>query len=210
MMTTTRRQTLLGLGALSLLNACESILPGQGPAANRYRLTPKNTFADGLPTVAWQLVLSQPEADAALDTTRIALMRNPTQIEYYAASTWTDRAPLMVQTLMLESFENSDRIIAVGRRALGLRADYELKTELRELQAEYFDGQQQAKVGINAKLVRLPEREIVGSQSFEWTVAFAEDSMPVIVQAFDDALGHVLKDLVAWTLITGEAFSAPA
>ena len=206
---TTRRHALLGLGALSLLSACDSILPGQGPAANRYRLTPKSTFADGLPTVSWQLVLSQPDADAALDTTRIALMRNATQIEYYADSTWTDRAPLMIQTLMLESFENSERIIAVGRRALGLRADYELKTELRELQAEYFDGKQLARVGLNAKLVQLPKRGIVGSQSFEWTVNFAEDSIPAVVQAFDDALGHVLKDLVAWTLTTGEAFHIP-
>ena len=62
------------------------------------------------------------------------------QIEYYARSGWADRAPLMVQTLMIESFENSKKIVSVGRESIGLRADFILKTELRELQAVYYNG----------------------------------------------------------------------
>ena len=87
------------------LAGCELTVPGQGPPPALYRLTPKSTFSEGLPVVDWQLVLEPPVADAGLSTTRVALQRSPTQLEYYARSRWTDRAPLMVQTLMIESFD---------------------------------------------------------------------------------------------------------
>ncbi len=208
-----RRRALLRAAAVTLpaalLSGCADLIPGQGAPPNLYRLTPKSTFPDDLPTVNWQLVLAQPDADAALDTTRIALIREATKIEYYAKSGWTDRAPSMVQTLMLESFENSKRIVAVGRRAIGLRADFELRTELREFQAEYSQSEIAAHVAINAKLVRAAERSIVGQQNFLSKAPAAIDDIEVIVQAFDDALGSVLKHLVEWTLKTGAANYKP-
>jgi cholesterol transport system auxiliary component len=110
---------------------------------------------------------------------------------------------------MLESFENSDKIVAVGRRAVGLRADFELRSELREFQAEYFTGTIEAHVALNVKLVRAAERAIVGSQSFDVRAPASEDSMPAIIQAFDEAMGSVLKQMVDWTLKTGQANYRP-
>jgi len=187
------------------LAGCELAVPGQGPPPALYRLTPKSTFGEGLPVVDWQLVLEIPVADAGLSTTRVALQMTPTQLEYYARSSWTDRAPLMVQTLMIESFENSGHIIAVGRESVGLRADYILKSELREFQAEYFHGTlPSVRVAINAKLVKLPRRTIIGSESFEAMAEAKADTLNDIILAYDEALGSVLKDLVAWTLTTGQ------
>ena len=175
-----------------------------------YRLTPKSRFPDELPKADWQLILESPIANAGLNTTRVALQRDPTRLEYYARSSWTDLAPLMVQTLMVESFENSGRIVSVGREAIGLRADFVLKSELREFQAEYFDTDRpRIRVAINAKLVQMPRRAIVGSQSFERYSEAGADAMPEIIAAFDDALGKVLKELVAWTLVTGEENWSP-
>ena len=46
---------------------------------------------------------------------RIALHRASVELEYYARANWTDLAPAMIQTLVVESFENSGKIVAVGR-----------------------------------------------------------------------------------------------
>jgi len=187
------------------LVACDLPVPGRGPPPALYRLTPKSTFHENLPEVDWQLVLEVPVADAGLSTTRVALQRAPTRLEYYARSSWTDRAPLMVQTLMIESFENSKQIVAVGRESVGLRADFILKSELREFQAEYFDGTlPSVRVAINAKLVQMPRRTIIGSQSFEARAEANKDTMDEIIAAYDEALGTVLKHLVEWTLIAGQ------
>lgn len=207
-----RRRLLQVLGATPLAGlawGCETLVPGQGPPPTLFRLTPKSTFRADLPTVKWQLILELPLTDAALSTTRIALWPNPTRLEYYARANWSDRAPAMVQTLLIESFENSGKIVAVGRESIGLRADFVLKTELREFQAVYHLGDKpQAQVGINVKLVKMPNRIIVGSEMFESLIEAKADRLPDIIDAFDDALGKVLKRVVEWSLMTGEQNAA--
>ncbi len=207
-----RRRVLLSalaLPAAAALAACQIAVPGQGPPPLLYRLTPKSTFGSDLPDVPWQLVVETPLADAGIDTTRIALQRTPTLLEYYARATWSDRAPVMVQTLIIESFENSGGIVAVGRDLVALRADFVLKTELREFQAEYFDEPSpHVHVAIAARLVQLPRRAIIGSQSFESVIPATVDDLDAVVAAFDEALGKVLRRMVIWTLETGEAARA--
>ena len=199
-------QGLIGLPLTGALGACDLPVPGQGPPPALYRLTPKSTFRDDLPDVTWQLVLEAPIANAGLNTTRVTLRRTATQLEYFARSNWIDRSPLMIQTLMIESFENSGRIVAVGREAVGLRADFVLKTELREFQADYSQtNPPTVLVGLNVKLVMMPNRTIIGSRSFEHETTTAADTMDDIIVAFDEALGKVLKGIVEWSLITGEA-----
>ena len=203
------RRRILRLGtaipALALFG-CQVPVPGQGPPPELYRLTPKSSFPEDLPSVDWQLVLETPQANAGIDTTRIALQRAPLQIEYYARAQWSDRAPRMIQSLMIESFENSKRIISVGRDTVGLRADFILKTELREFQAEYFEpGPPRSHVTIVWRLVQMPRRAIIGSMAFNASEPATGDNVPAIVAAFDDSLGKVLRKLVNWTLATGEA-----
>jgi cholesterol transport system auxiliary component len=204
-----RRRSLNLLALLPLagaLGACSGLIPGQGPPGALYRLTPKSSFREDLPSVSWQLVLETPVTDASLNTTKIGLQQSPTQMEYYARAGWADRAPLMVQTLMIESFENSRRIVAVGREAIGLRADFILKSELREFQAIYYEGlPPKTLVTINAKLVKMPQRTIIGSESFGIAIDAEADKLDEIIAAFDQALGKVLRRLVEWTLVTGEA-----
>jgi cholesterol transport system auxiliary component len=207
-----RRQFLLtaagAVPALFALTACADLLPGQGPPPRLFVLSPKNTFPPDLPTVDWQLIVQVPTAAASLDTTRISLQRATHEYQYYAASNWTDRAPTLVQTLIVESFENSQRIVAVGRESIGLRADFVLKTELREFEASYLNsapgGPPEVIVRVVAKLVQMPQRTIVGSQSFGAKIIAEQDAMDSIVNAFDEALGKVLKQLISWTLETGQ------
>jgi cholesterol transport system auxiliary component len=193
-------------GALAgVLASCEVVVPGRGPLPDLYRLTPKSTFATDLPTVEWQLLLEPALTNASIDTTRIGLQRSSTSVEYYARSSWSDRAPQMIQTLMIESFENTERIIAVGRDSVALRADYILKTDLREFQAEYMTGPNPSiHVTMIARLVKMPRRAIIGAKKFEAVVEARSDTMEAIIAAFDQALGKVLKRLVEWTLTTGQ------
>jgi len=108
----------------------------------------------------------------------------------------------MVQTLLVESFENTGKIISVARQGVDLRADYVLKTELREFQAEYVRAGEAPHVWVrlNAKLVRMPARAIVASQTFEARFAAGGSAMKDIVVAFDETLNKVLKKSVIWTL----------
>jgi cholesterol transport system auxiliary component len=197
---------LAAAGALAAaVGACSLVdLPGTGEAANVFTLSPKSTFAPNLPKVGWQLVVEVPVAAGGLATPRIAVKTKPLEIQYYANAQWTEAAPQMVQTLLVESFENTGKIVAVGRQAIGLRSDYNLTSELREFQAEYLDGSPTpaVRVRINAKIIKQPRREIIASTTFEQVVPAASTAMADVVAAFDEALGKVIRRIVEWTLAT--------
>lgn len=189
---------------VGLVSGC-SPLQIPGPPPELYNLTPKSTFDADLPETRKQLIIEEPIAAGGLDNNRIALRPHATKLQFFADARWTERAPKMLQTLLIESFENSGRIVSVGRQAIGLRSDFTLKTELREFQVEQQQGAgaSRIRVRVNAKLVQQPNRVIIGSQSFEHTVDVQSgSSMGDIVIAFDTATGRVIKKLVEWTLIS--------
>lgn len=208
-----RRGMIAGSGALmgaAMLGGC-GVLPIAKEAPRLYTLSPKSTFPDDLPQVSFQLGIDRPTAPAALSTAKVAVMRGPYRIDYFAGSLWVDDAPNMIQRLMIESFENSGKIVGVGREAVGLRSNFVLRCELREFQAEYpgeeDGGLPVVHVAVNAKLVELPRRTIIAVSTQRARVAVPENRMTPIVETFDKALGKVLRDIVVWTLTRPETMA---
>ena len=191
--------------AVIALTGCQALsaIDSAAEPTDLYTATPKSTFDLDLPNVYWQLAVEVPVSAASLNTGRIAIQMSPTSTDYYAKVAWTDRAPLMVQTRIVDSFENTRKIVAVARESIALRANYVLQPDLRNFEAMYFYGQPPiVKVRLIAKLVRMPDRQIIGVASFERCVRARADKVPKVVDAFDQALGSVIKRLVSWTLRT--------
>jgi cholesterol transport system auxiliary component len=188
------------LAVALLLGGCQLINAAEEPT-DLYTITPKSTFDADMPAVFWQLAVEVPVASANLNTGHIAIAQSPTSSDYYSKTAWTDRAPLMIQTRIVDSFENSHKIVAVARESIGLRANYVLQPDLRNFEAMYFyGGTPIVHVRIVAKLVRMPDRQIIGVATFERCVRARADKVPKVVEAFDQALGSVMKRLVSWTL----------
>ena len=190
------------LAAAFAASACQGLIPGASRDPPRlYELTPKSTFDPSLPRVRSQLVVESPESASGLQTSRIAVKQRPTTLDYYARSEWTDLAPRLVQTKLIESFENSGKIVSVGREGSGLRSDYILKSELRHFEAQLYETERPLiRVVVNVKLVKMPAREIVANRSFERTEKVAAADIDKLVEGFDEALGGVLKRIVEWSI----------
>jgi cholesterol transport system auxiliary component len=189
------------------LAGCSGLFGG-GEPAHLYRLTPKSTYPPNLPHRSVQLLINEPLAPAGLDKSRIALSRSAVSIDYFADSEWTDRAPLLVQTAILQSFENSKTITAIARESVGLRADFIIETEIRHFEAVYdsANGPPEIWVAINVRLVNPASRDVVAQTSFERRERASANDVPSIVWAFDEALGGVMKEIVVWT-VTNPALS---
>jgi len=182
------------------LAGCASLFVAT-PPAHLYRLSADGTYPATLPRVTAQLLVDLPQAPAGIDTTRIALTRAPFSLDYYADSEWTDRVSALVQTALLASFENSKAITAIDRESIGLRADFILKTEIRHFEA-VGDGSAPPTVWVAmiARLVAMPQREIIAQASFERRVPAAASEVPAVVAAFNAAADAVIKDIVVWTV----------
>jgi len=182
------------------LASCASLL-GVSRAPHLYRVAPQRNFPPSLPHLPVQLLIDVPIAPASLDTVRIALSRSAVSIDYFADSEWTDRVPLLVQTALLESFENSKAITAIDRESAGLRADFILQTEIRHFEALYDspNGPPTVWVAINVRLVNPAGRDIVAKASFDRHQPAPANEIPQVVLAFNEALGGVMEDIVVWT-----------
>jgi cholesterol transport system auxiliary component len=198
-----RRETIAALATLGL-GGCIPAFPGAGPEPRTFRVTPKYTFAEDLPSVSWSLAVAEPSAERTLDTNRIAVVTGGISVDYVALAFWIDRAPSMLQTLIVQSFRNSGRINQVGTTRDRLRPQFLLGSDLRTFQLNRGNGADVVRVRLDVQLLRMPQRDPVGSESLaaDWTPAGG--GIDPVVSAFDEATGKVLKDLVAWTLRTGQ------
>lgn len=192
---------------LTLISGCAglSTLTSAAAPTDLYLLTPKSTFDPGLPRLRQQIVVTEPTATAAVSNDRITVQPTPFEVRFLPGVRWVDRAPLIVQSLLIESYENSGKVDAVGRSAIGLRADYIIVTDVREFQArvtnpEVADAPLEAHVRINMKVVDDEADRIIASRSFERYQISESDDTSDVVAAFDIALGRVLKESVEWSI----------
>jgi cholesterol transport system auxiliary component len=194
-----QRRTLL-LTLPGVLAACSAPLGGGSPP-QLYTLSPEKQFPPTLPKTTAQLLIEAPSAPGGLDTERIALMKSDISLDYFAGAAWTDRVPLMVQNLLIESFENTGKISAIDRESLALRADYVLETDIRDFTAIYSGSEAPTvRVRLGLKLVRLPQKEIVAMRTVSADAPAQQNSVPAVVGTFNTALHQVVGEAVAWTL----------
>jgi cholesterol transport system auxiliary component len=204
---TSFRKPSLAMAAMLLLAGCAGLdtLRTVSTPLELYTLTPKSTFDPAIPSIDQQIVVQEPTSTAAVASDRIIVQPTPFQVQYLPGARWVDRAPVLIQSLLIESYENSGRVPAVGRSQVGLRADYVIVTDIREFQAatvseDPTDPSLEVNVRLNLKIVHAREDRIIGSESFE-RVELAESSDPaVMIVAFDEALGDAMRDAVEWSV----------
>lgn len=195
-----------------LLLGCGSLLGLGGKQRNvaLYNLTAIDEARADLPSVDWQLIVEEPFAAGGLESNRIPVRTSPNRLEYFAGARWAVRLPKMLQTVVIESLESSGRIDAVGREAIGMRSDFNLRIEIRRLQAEVWENRRKptVRVGLTGKILRQPRQEIIASRNFETSLEAASGALPDVVAAFDTALHEILRELVAWTLTEPQTSAA--
>lgn len=186
---------LAGCSALSAigdaatpLDAYELRAPASGPVARR--------------ALARDLVIEVPDTSGALATDRIMIRPHPLQAQYLPDARWTENAPLMLQTLMLRAFENTNALRYVGRRPLGSSGDYALTSELTDFQAELrADGQSvTTHVRLTARIVREADASVIASRTFQTSGEAASTDTLEIVESFNGATDALLLELTRWTL----------
>jgi cholesterol transport system auxiliary component len=189
------------LALLPLLGGCGGLIPSP-PKRDVYRVSPIVAFASPLPRVTAQLLIAAPIAGGGLDNDRIALSRAAGSLDYFADAQWSDRLPFLIQAAIIEAFEKSRAVPAIGSDSGGLQADYIIDSEIRDFEAVYDspDGAPRAVVRLQAKLVKMPERRILAQTSIAREEKAAANTIPKIVDAFGVALGGALQELVGWTV----------
>ena len=129
----TLRRTALALAATAFLSGCSALsaLSGAATPLDDYDLTAPATPVTARSTTSRQLVVEIPTAPGALTNDRILIRPHPLQAAYLPDGKWAEDVPVMLQTLMVRSFEDTGAFRYVGRTPLGTSGDYALLNALQ-------------------------------------------------------------------------------
>lgn len=144
-----------------------------------------------------QLAIREPIASLDLDSQRILVRTGPDTIAYLAGAQWSDRLPALVQTRLVQTFQNARLLQSVARAGSGPAADYSLELDIRAFELDVGAGQ--ANVDIAAKIVATASGRVVAAQIFTTHAPAAGSDGPQVTKALNAALSAVMAQIVAFT-----------
>lgn len=146
-----------------------------------------------------QLLVADPSALKALDSEQILVRVSGAEIRYLSQSQWSDRLTRVVQSKLVEAFENTGRLGGVGKPGQGLAIDFQLITDVRAFEVA-AEGGDRGVVEISAKLLNDRNGTVKAQRVFRAEVPSAGTDNAAYVEALDRAFARVTGDIVAWTL----------
>ena len=188
------RSTLWIVSAV-LLSGCAALPSPQVEAPNIYVLEARP--ADRAIHTGGTLVLavSAPRARAGFDTTRIAYVRQPHELDFFAKSRWADTPSRMLAPLLVQALEQRGGFRAVVQAPTAVAADLRLDTEFVRLQQDFSVHPSRADVSLRAQLVDLRSKRVIAAKEFaESENAPGEDAYGGVIAA-NRALQRLLARL---------------
>lgn len=161
-----------------------------------YDLTAPHAFppADTLPDA--QLAIPDPTALSVLDSEKI-LMRSAAGVSSSLPDAqWSDTVPKLLQTRIIQAFENAGTLGAVSRPVEGVTGDFQLLLDIRRFQIA-TGAQPTADIELAAKLLDGKGR-IAESRVFRAAAPAAGMDAAAATAALDQAFGTAATELVVW------------
>lgn len=189
------------LATASLLAISAMFLTGcLGGGAN------KDTFGlssvpeiDGPSAKNRQILIPEPTAVKALDSEQVVIRLSRVEIQYLSDARWGDRLPKLVQSKLVEAFENTGRVGGVGKPGEGLAIDFQVVTDIRAFQVE-TNGGTSANIEISVKLLNDRNGTVRAQRVFSATSQVQGSGNRDYIAALDRAFAQVSTELVGWTL----------
>lgn len=186
------------LGILSLaLASCASLTSSTPP--DTYELSSPATHAVTRSATRSQLLIAEPTAIKTLDSDRIVVKPTPYTVQYLGSSQWSDRLPRMVQLRMVQAFENTGRVAAVGVPGQGLAIDYQIVMEIRKFEISAA-GPARAVIEISVKALNDRNGVVRATKVFTASAPVSGAGNADYVAALNSAFDQETREIVAWTL----------
>jgi cholesterol transport system auxiliary component len=203
-----RGQWAIVAGLASLCVGCGSLLETKLPESTSYVLAPAPASSAGVARSDADLSIGRPDLAPGLDTERIAVLKGR-QLDYYRGAQWGGRTVEVIQTLLVDSFEDQQLFRSVTPEQSRVSSEYVLDVSVRDFQAEYAsDGAAPtARVTIFGRLIRVVDRELVDTYSATAQSRATENRMEAVSAAFETAAQKVVLELAqkTATAIAGDA-----
>ncbi len=190
----TRRTLLLVPLVAALLAGCAG-----SPKNDTFDLSVSSAAETQGPSLkSRQLLIADPTALKALDSENIVVRLSGSEVQYLANSQWSDRLPRMVQSKLVEAFEDTGKLGGVGRPGQGLAIDYQVVTDIRAFEID--TARNVANIEISVKLLNDRNGTVKAQEVFRAGARVSGSGNANLVKALDQAFAAATRDIVSWTL----------
>lgn len=152
------------------------------------------------PDQQWSLRVQTPYSNRMLNSSRIVVWPDNSEISVYKGARWSDPAPVLLRNRLVNAFRTQAAIAAVTNDSTHVMADLEFGSDLNRFQVEYLDGVPIVHIQLDAFLVNPSGAHIVASQRFSVKRPARGKEVPDVVLAFGEAADRLAVDVVAWVL----------
>ena len=183
--------------------ACGSLLETQLPSSTSYVLAPAPASSVGIARSEADLSIGRPDLAPGLDSERIAVLKGR-QLDYYRGAQWGGRITEVVQTLLVDSFQDQQLFRSVTPEQSRVASEYVLDITVRDFQAEYASDNDAptARVTILGRLIRVTDRQLVDTFAATAQSKASDNRMSAVAAAFETAAHKVVLELAQKTAAT--------
>lgn len=159
----------LALVSAMLLAGCTGLRAPQVDSPNLYVLDAQSTIEAAPVKRDLVLAVSMPRARPGFDTPQMVYLRQPHELDYFAANRWIDSPSHMLAPLLMHALEQTGSFRAVVQIPGVIPADIRLDTELIRLQQDFQTQPSRVQLTLRAQLIDVVGKQVIAVKLFDET-----------------------------------------
>lgn len=187
---------------LVLLAGCTIFPETESPMV--YAL-PETQIVDQQPAASsgqrWTLTVQTPYSNSMLNSNRIVVQPDSSELSVYKGARWTDSAPVLLRNRLVNAFRAQSSIAAVGNDNVHVTSELEFGGDLNRFQVEYQNGVPVVHIQLDAFLMNPITANLLASQRFSVQQPVNGQAVPDVTLAFGEATDRLAVDVVSWVLM---------
>jgi len=188
-------RTLRMLTLAMLVGGCTGLQPPRVESSNTYVLEAQPIAKTVRAKRDLVLEVGAPRARPGFETPQMVYVRQPYELEYFAANRWADAPSHMLGPLLAQGLEQTESFRAVVQTPSAVPADLRVDTELIRLQQNFATRPSRIELTLRAELIDVRGKRVLSTKLFDETEDAPTDDAYGGVTAANVALRRILEQL---------------
>lgn len=190
-----------------VLAGCATLHPTEAESIRTYLLEAQFDRTTQVKPIPLVLTVSPPRAAPGYDTVRMAFVRQPHLLEYFAKNRWAEAPAKMLGPLLVRALELRTGFNAVTSADGMVKGDMRLDTEITLLQQEFAASPSRLHIKLRVQLIELASFRVLATQVFDVVEAAPTDDPYGGVLAANRILPRLLGQIADFAAMNGISFS---
>lgn len=190
-----------------VLAGCATLRPTEAEPVRTYLLEAQFDRTAQVKPIPLVLTVSPPRAAPGYDTERMAFVRQPHRLEYFAKNRWAETPAKMLGPLLVRALEQRTGFKAVTPAGGMVKGDLRLDTEITLLQQEFTPSPSRLHMKLRVQLVEQASYRVLATQVFDAVEAAPADDPYGGVIAANRMLPRLLGQIADFAAMNGASLS---